>query len=102
VEIGAAQFLFWEYLFPIFSIGSLQCNNLENDVDEDAPDVHVAAHVLRLLAEAGVQLHRLVLRFKKMQSLKLTKPEMEFLDGIFSRGCWAKTRVFFHSTKCYS
>jgi hypothetical protein len=61
VEIGAAQFLFWEYLFPIFSLGSLQCNDLENDVDEDAPDVHVAAHVLRLLAEGGIQLHRLIL-----------------------------------------
>jgi hypothetical protein len=30
VEIGtvAAQFLFWEYLFPIFGIGSLQCIQL--------------------------------------------------------------------------
>ncbi len=27
VEIGtvAAQFLFWEYLFPVFGIGYLQC-----------------------------------------------------------------------------
>jgi hypothetical protein len=27
VEIGtvASQFLFWEYLFPIFGVGSLQC-----------------------------------------------------------------------------
>jgi hypothetical protein len=28
VEIVAAQFLFWAYLFRIFSIGSLQCTQL--------------------------------------------------------------------------
>jgi hypothetical protein len=25
----AAQFLFWEYLFQIFSIGSLQCTHIK-------------------------------------------------------------------------
>ncbi len=31
VEIGtvATQFLFWEYMFPIFGIGSLQCMNVK-------------------------------------------------------------------------
>jgi hypothetical protein len=37
VEIGtvAAQFLFWEYLFPIFGIGSLQCVSVHRFYNTD-------------------------------------------------------------------
>jgi hypothetical protein len=36
VEIGtvATKFLFWEYLFPIFGIGSLQCNTPKKRIFE--------------------------------------------------------------------
>jgi hypothetical protein len=31
LDVGTvgAQILFWEYLFPIFGIGSLQCTNIK-------------------------------------------------------------------------
>jgi hypothetical protein len=34
VEIGtvARQFLFWEYFFPVFGIGSLQCRVSEEKI----------------------------------------------------------------------
>ncbi len=58
VEIGtaAAQFLFWEYLFPIFGIGSLQCIGVDN-IPESIPPPHVG-HVVVVplqLEAAGVR-----------------------------------------------
>ena len=36
--------------------------NLEDDVDEDAPDIHVTADLLHLVAAGGFQIYGLRLR----------------------------------------
>jgi hypothetical protein len=46
VEIGtvAAEFLFWEYFFLIFGIGSLQCSPIGMVVEKVSSILHIVLH----------------------------------------------------------